>query len=42
MSEEETLNALKQRREWYHKLDVEEKRRTRNYSKKSNHLVEVN
>ena len=42
MSEEERLNALKYRTEWYHKLDIEEKRRIRNYSKTSNHLVEVN
>ena len=42
MSKEETLNALKYRREWYHKLDIEGKRRIRNYSKISNHLVEVN
>ena len=42
MSEEERLNAIKYRREWYHKLDIEEKRIIRNYSKTSNHLVEVN
>ena len=42
MSKEETLNALKYGREWYHKLYIEDKRRIRNYSKISNHLVEVN
>ena len=42
MSEEERLNSLKYRSEWYHKLDIEETRRIRNYSKISNHLVEVN
>ena len=42
MSEEERLNSLKYRTEWYHKLDIEEKRRIRNYSKTSNHLFEVN
>lgn len=42
MSEEERLHALKYRTEWYHKIDTEEKRRIRNYSKTSNHLVEVN
>ena len=42
MSEEERLNSLKYRSEWYHKLDIEETRSIRNYSKTSNHFVEVN
>ena len=42
MSEEERLNSLKYRSEWYHKLDIVETRRIRNYSKTSNHFVEVN
>ena len=42
MIDEEKLNVLKYRREWYHKLDLEKKRRVRNYSKAICHLVEVN
>ena len=42
MSDEEKLNILKYRREWYHKLDLESKRKIRNYSKMPCHLVEVN
>ena len=42
MSDEEKLNVLKYRREWYHKLDLESKRRIRNYLKTTCHLVEVN
>ena len=42
MIDEEKLNVLKYRREWYHKLDLEKKRRVRNYSKAICHLFEVN
>ena len=42
MSDEESLNVLKYRREWYHKLDLEEKGRIRNYSKTVPHPVKVN
>ena len=42
MSDEEKLNVLKYQREWYHKLDLESKRRSRNYLKTTCHLVEVN
>ena len=42
MNDEERLNVLKYRREWYHKLDLEEKRRIRNYSKTASHLITVN
>ena len=42
MNDEERLNVLKYRREWYHKLDLEEKRRNRNYSKTVSHPVKVN
>ena len=42
MSDEERLNVLKYRREWYHKLDLEEKRRNRDYSKTVSHPAKVN
>ena len=42
MSDEERLNVLKYRREWYHKLDLEEKRRNRDYSKTVSHPARVN
>ena len=42
MSDEERLNVLKYRREWYHKLDLEEKRGNRNYSKTVSDPVKVN
>ena len=42
MKEEERLNALKYRIDWYHKLDVERKRKIRNYSKTVSHPNEIN
>ena len=42
MRDEERSNVLKYRREWYHKLDLENKRKIRNYSKTVSHPVEVN
>ena len=42
MNDEERLNVLKYRREWYHKLDLEEKRRNRDYSKTVSHPAKVN
>ena len=42
MNDEEKLNGPKYGREWYHKLDLESKRRIRNYLKTTCHLVEVN
>ena len=42
MSDEERVNVLKYRRGWYHKLDLEEKKRNRNYSKTVSHPVKVN
>ena len=42
MSEEERLNVLKYRRDWYQKLDLERKRKIRNYSKTVSHPIEVN
>ena len=42
MSEEERLNVLKYWRKWHHKLDLERKRKIRNYSKAVSHPTEVN
>ena len=42
MTNEERLKVLEYRREWYHKLDLERKRKIREYSKTASHSIEVN
>ena len=42
MTDEERLNVLKYRREWYHKLDLERKRGMNNYSNNKHKLITVN
>ena len=42
MTNEERLKVLEYRREWYHKLDLERKRKIREYSKATSHSIEVN
>ena len=42
MTNEERLKVLEYRREWYHKLDLERKRKIREYSKTTSHSIEVN
>ena len=42
MTNEERLKVLEYGREWYHKLDLENRRKIRNNSKTISHPVEVN
>ena len=42
MTDEERLKVLEYRREWYHKLNLERKRKVNNYSNNKNKLITVN
>ena len=42
MTNEGRLKVLEYRKNWYHKLDLERKRKIREYSKTISHPIEVN